>query len=283
MAAKASRCSSKIQAATQRRPSACSSSSKSPVCGSAPAPLSGCAASGCAACRCACLSCAAVWSPDRPAGWRERLAGAGGVHRQFAADRRRHAHQRRTLHLIDDDRPVLAGIQHRRLTVSPDSSIRRRSVGCTIASRLRLCRKLLPTTKACEPMVHRPDRRPAHESLLLHGGEQAVSGGIRQAGLLRQIGQRHVALSFEMYSNSFRPRVNDCAAGRRTGGRGCCAGFLPRLAGAGVAMGEIPFPYDGIHFRFVDELQVATSSSEVLAHNLKNSQLSSPLCPYKLC
>ncbi len=36
-------------------------------------------------------------------------------------------------------------------------------------------------------------------------------------------------------------------------------------------------------FVFVDELQVATSSSEVLAHNLKNSQLSLALCPYKLC
>ena len=45
-------------------------------------------------------------------------------------------------------------------------------------------------------MVHRPRSPTAHESLLLHGGEQAVSGGIRQAGLLRQIGQRHVALSF---------------------------------------------------------------------------------------
>ncbi|HIE1455573.1 hypothetical protein UDZ25_06980 [Serratia marcescens] len=40
-------------------------------------------------------------------------------------------------------------------------------------------------------------------------------------------------------------------------------------------MGEIPFSvlWNSFSF-FVDELQAAVSSSEVLAHNLKNSQLS---------
>lgn len=82
----------------------------------------------------------------------------------------------------------------------------------------------------------------AHESLLLHGGEQAVSGGIRQAGLLRQIGQRHVALSFRNVFQQLQATgqrlywpVAALAAGA------AARGFLPRLAGAGVAMGEIPF------------------------------------------
>ncbi len=78
---------------------------------------------------------------------------------------------------------------------------------------------------------------------LLHGGEQAVSGGIRQAGLLRQIGQRHVAELPKYVPAASRPRVNDCADRSPHWRPGLLRGFLPRLA-------IILFPYDGIHFRF---------------------------------
>ena len=45
----------------------------------------------------------------------EGFTRAGGVHRQLAANRRRHAHQLRTLHLVDDNRLVVALIQHRQV------------------------------------------------------------------------------------------------------------------------------------------------------------------------
>ncbi|MNT45995.1 hypothetical protein D3C72_1826130 [compost metagenome] len=48
-------------------------------------------------------------------GGQKGFAGTGGVHRQFAADGRRHAHQRGALHLVDNYRLVLAGIQYRQV------------------------------------------------------------------------------------------------------------------------------------------------------------------------
>jgi hypothetical protein len=36
----------------------------------------------------------------------------------------------------------------------------------------------------------------AHKAKLLHGGEQTVGGGVGQAGLLRQLGERNATVGF---------------------------------------------------------------------------------------
>ncbi|MNN50333.1 hypothetical protein D3C81_1649130 [compost metagenome] len=45
----------------------------------------------------------------------ERFPRARGVHRQFAADRGRHSHQLCALYLINDNRLMVAVIQHRQV------------------------------------------------------------------------------------------------------------------------------------------------------------------------
>ena len=167
-------------------------------------------------------------------GGEERLAGAGGVHRQFAADRRRHAHQRRTLHLIDDDRLVLAGIQHRQVDGFAGlfhQAAQRRVHHRQQVAALQEAAADHKGVRADGPQAEIADL--AHESLLLHGGEQAVSGGVRQAGLLGQIGQRHVALGFRNVLQQLQATGQRLyLAGRRTGGRGCCAGLLAAFGGS---------------------------------------------------
>ncbi|MNE68829.1 hypothetical protein D3C80_1645110 [compost metagenome] len=48
-------------------------------------------------------------------GGKKGFPRAGSVHRQFTADRCRHAHQRGALYLIDNNGLILAGIQHRQI------------------------------------------------------------------------------------------------------------------------------------------------------------------------
>ena len=57
-----------------------------------------------------------------------------------------------------------------RLTVSPESSINWRKIGCTMTKRLRVCRKLLPTIKAYPTSHKSPTCGQNHAEVWWVGG-----------------------------------------------------------------------------------------------------------------
>ncbi len=135
---------------------------------------------------------------------------------------------------LSHDRLVLAGIQHRQVDgfagLLHQAAQRRMHHRQQVAA-LQEAAADHKGVRADGPQAEIADL--AHESLLLHGGEQAVSSGIRQAGLLGQIGQRHVALGFRNVFQQFQATGQRLyLTGRRTGGGGCCAGLLAALGGS---------------------------------------------------
>ncbi|CAM3441499.1 hypothetical protein KLVA111898_09805 [Klebsiella variicola] len=131
----------------------------------------------------------------------KRLPGARGVHRQLTADRRRHTHQLGALHLIDNDRLVVALVKHRQI---------HRFTGIfhqLAQDRVDNGQQITALQKAAaDHEGMRPDGPVsqltdlADEAQLLHGGQQTVCGGVGQTRLLRQLGQRDAAVGL---SNPF--------------------------------------------------------------------------------
>ena len=151
----------------------------------------------------------------------KRFAGTRGVHRQLAANRRGHAHQLGTLHLIDDHRLMIAEIQHRQID--------RFARGVHQAAQHRMHQRQQIATLQEAAAHHKgmcsdgPQPQIAHladKALLLHGAEQTMSGGVRQTCLLCQFGQRHAAVGI---GNQLQ-QCQAASQGLHLAARGCGSG-----------------------------------------------------------
>ena len=91
----------------------------------------------------------------------------------------------------------------------------------------------------------------ADETQLLHGGQQAVSGGVGQTRLLRQLGQRDAAVRlgnpFEQFQAAGQ-RLNLTASLLGGGSRGFSAAFR---GNGGSGHRGLLFLYRGNDFRFI--------------------------------
>ncbi len=174
----------------------------------------------------------------------------GGVHRQLAANGGRHAHQLGTLHLVDNNRLVIALVEHRQVDrlagilhqLTQDRVHNGEQV--TALQKAAADDKRVGTHGPVPQFAHL-----THKAQLLHGGEQAMGGGVRQACLLGQLGQRHAAVRLGYPLQQFKAPRQRLDLSTRLGG--CGGGFSAAFSGNGGDHDRLLFLYRGNHFRFI--------------------------------
>ncbi len=181
----------------------------------------------------------------------KRFPCARGVHRQLAANRCGHAHQLRTLHLVDNNRLVIALIQYGQ--VYRLAGLLHQLAQNRVDNRQQVAalQEAAADNKRMRP--HRPVSQLAHlthESQLLHGGQQTVRGGVRQASLLRQLRQGHAAVRFGYPFQQLQAARQGLNLSARLCSGGCSR-FSAAFSGNGRNHDELLFLYRGNHFRFI--------------------------------
>ena len=182
----------------------------------------------------------------------KRFPRPGGVHRQFAANRCGHTHQLRALHLVDDNRLVVALVPHRQ--VYGLAGLLHQLAQNRVHNRQQVAALQEAAADDKRVRAHRPVPQLADladKAQLLHGGQQAVRRGVRQASLLGQLRQGHAAVRLGYPLQQFqtaRERLNLSAL---LCGGGGGSRFSAAFSGNGRDHDDLLFLYRGNHFRFI--------------------------------
>ena len=174
------------------------------------------------------------------------------MHRQLAANRRGHAHQLRALHLVDDNRLMVALVEHGQ--IHGLARLFHQFAQNRVHNRQQVTALQEAAAHDKRMRAHRPVPQLAYladKAQLLHGGQQAVRRGVRQASLLGQLRQGHAAVRLgyplqQLQTARERLNLSTLLCGSGGGSR-----FSAAFSGNGRDHDDLLFLYRGNHFRFI--------------------------------